>query len=474
MLKYKIIFIYREGFMKLLFSFIFLFFISFQVQAQAQAQAEFQYKVLIDYYNNSSNRKKFDWADFPKKNLQQMHIEYINYRIDQFDWESFANKETLKKHIEHRNQTFNKHTIGIPVIFYLDKIYLVRIEQELKLYDMGIKKGLSAELIQAAKEAIALHWENINSKENQSKAYAGLGSSADVSIIKPKDRDKRRYYKGIWNLYTADYEIVFNMVNKGDKRLYKDLGSNDEFYVKFITPYLKRHLKKMQDIAQAYYNSLGGELDYEATRTLGQYYYYKNIKKPFKNLNLMNLTDMYLHSLKVYNSFVENFKTPIAEHQEELMKTIEDWHTNQAFLGIDSWIDSYKIYEVDVMPVIVVARLRKFYEAPMEVKEKATVFLRNDVLYNEKFINTNDEYLLNARVNALIGLHALGVATVEEENLYDQAVEKRIIAPRDRVNSYASRSVPLPDVTNKAIEQRHHRRQELSFNLRISNLQTRM
>ena len=58
-----------------------------------------------------------------------------------------------------------------------------------------------------------------------------------------------------------------------------------------------------------------------------------------------------------------------------------------------------------------------------------------------------------ARVNALIGLHALGVATNEEEKLYNQAVEKRIIAPRARVNSYASRGEPLPDVTNKTKEQ---------------------
>ena len=83
---------------------------------------------------------------------------------------------------------------------------------------------------------------------------------------------------------------------------------------------------------------------------------------------------MHLNSVKIYNSFVENFKTPIGPYQKELMRTIEDWYTHIAFLGIDGWIDSYKIYEVDVRPVTVAARLYKFYEAPMEVKEKAAVF----------------------------------------------------------------------------------------------------
>ena len=434
--------------MKLLFSFVFLFFISFQAQAQAM--------VLINYYNNSSNRNEFDWDAFPKKNILQKHIEYINHRINHFDWEAFTNKETLQKHIDDRNQMFNIYPAGVPATIYLDNIYLVRIEQELKLYDMGIKKGLSPEMIQVAKKAIALHWENLNSKENQAKTYVGLGGFADVSIMEQKNREKKYYYDGIWDLYTADYEIVFNMVKKGDKHLFKALGSNDEFYVKFITPYVKIFLERITNTTQAYYNSLGGELDYETFRRTG--YGYKegpyHIKRLFKELNVINLTDMYLNSLKIYKSFVENFKTPIGEHQKELMRVIKDWHTNQAFLAVDGWIDSYKIYGVTLSHVIVAARLRKFYEAPPEVKQKIAIFLRNDIFYNKIFTNTDDKNKFRARVNALIGLHALGVATVEEEKLYNQAVEQGIITPNvTRVNSYAARSVPLPDVTNKAKEQ---------------------
>ena len=345
-----------------------------------------------------------------------MHIEYINYRIDQFDWEAFANKETLKKHIEHRNQTFNKHTIGIPVIFYLDKIYLVRIEQELKLYEMGIKQGLSPKLIQVAKKAIALHWENINSKENQAKAYAGLGSSVDVI-----HRKKRRYYKGIWELYTAEYEIVLNMVNKGDKRLYKTLGSNDEFYVKFITPYVKRHLKKIQDTAETYYNSLGGELDYEIP--LDRSYLYR--ETTFKSFNSTKLIDMYSDSLEVYNSFVKNFESrPIGLHQKELMRTIEDWYMHQAFLAVDGWIDSYKIYGINLKPLAVIAQLRKFYEAPMEIKKIIALFLRNDILNNKELMR---EYLfsLEAQIDALEILHSLELATAEDTELYNIAKEQR-------------------------------------------------
>ena len=92
MLNYKIIFIYREGFMKLLFSFIFLFFLSFQTQAQ----------ILIEYP--------------------------IHLNMDEFDWEAFTNKENIQRDIYDRNRRFKTYGVKINSID-LNKIDLVQIEQ---------------------------------------------------------------------------------------------------------------------------------------------------------------------------------------------------------------------------------------------------------------------------------------------------------------------------------------------------------
>ena len=424
--------------MKLLFSFIFLFFLSFQAQAQALR--------LIEYYHNTSN---FDWSALTEKNVFQKHIEYRNHSMDQFDWEVFTNKEILQKNIDYRNEMFNDQWAGVSIIFSVDKVYLVRIEQELELYKMGIKTGLSDEIIQLAEETIALHWENLNRIENQTKSFAGLRGSIDVIAMEKVDITKTDFYKGTWELYTADYETVFNMVKKGDKALYKALASNDEFYVKFITPYVKKHLKKMQDTAEAYYNSLDGELNYKTSRGTNRTY----LEGPFKNINVWNLTDMYLNSFKIKKSFVENFKTPIGKYQKELMKAIEDWHVHLAFLGADSRIASYKVYKMNVNPNFIVTKLYKFYDAPVEVKEKIAVFLRNDILYNEKFINTDVGRLLRARVDALINLNYLNVATAEEQKLYKESIEQGIIR-YNSTHSFSARNLPLPDVTKKSEEQK--------------------
>ena len=84
----------------------------------------------------------------------------------------------------------------------------------------------------------------MNRIENQIKAYAGLGGFVDVSIMKKINGTKPEYYKETWKLSEAEYKTVLNMLNKEDKRLYKILGSNDEFYVKFITPLCKKIVKK--------------------------------------------------------------------------------------------------------------------------------------------------------------------------------------------------------------------------------------
>ena len=383
MLKYKLTFIHREGFMRLLFSFVFLFFLSFQAQAQS----------LIEYP--------------------------IHLNMDEFDWEAFTNKENIQKHIDRRNRRFKIHGAKI-ITIDLSKKDLVQIEQELELYKRGIKTGLSSEIIQLAEEAIALHRENVNSIENKINAYAGLGGSIDVLVMEQINGTKPEFYKETWELSEAEHEIVFNMVNIEDKRLYEALGSNDEDYAEFIIPYVKRLLKKIQNTTEAYYNSLGGELDYEIP--LGRGYLYR--ETTFKSFNADNLIDMYSNSLEIYNSFVKNFENrPIGSHQKELMRVIEDWYVHQAFLAVDGWINSYKIYGIYLRPLAVIRQLRNFYEAPMEIKKMIALFLRNDILNNEELMR---EYLfsLDARIDALEILHSLGLATTEETELYNVAKEQ--------------------------------------------------
>ena len=293
MLKYRITFNHREGFMRLLFSFVFLFFLSFQAQAQS----------LIEYP--------------------------IHLNMDEFDWEAFTNKENIQKHIDRRNRRFKIHGAKI-ITIDLSKKDLVQIEQELELYKRGIKTGLSPEIIQLAEEAIALHRENVNSIENKINAYAGLrGFVATTTMEQINEKD---YYNGTWRLYEADHEIVLNMVKKQDKRLHKALGSNDEKYAEFITPYVKRFIKKIQNTTQNYYYSLGRDLDYKTTRDIVDDGYY--LEGTFKELNAINIKDIYFNSVRIYKSFVKNFENPTGIHQRELMRVIENWHKNQALMSL--------------------------------------------------------------------------------------------------------------------------------------------
>ena len=421
MLQYKIYFTYREGFMKLLFSFVFLFFLSFQTQAI----------VLLDYPDKNGNIDQFNWKAFPNKNNLQLHIEYSSYRMDQFDWEAFTNKENIQEHIDYRERRLVKsYLFSVPGVFKSDKIYLIRIEQELELYKWGIKRGLSPEMIQLAEEAIALHWDDINRVENQIKAYTGLGDSVDVKAVGKINGRAEKYHRGVWSLYEVDREIVFSMLKKEDKRLYKALASNDEIYAEFITPFVKRFLKKIKDTAEAYYNSLGGEVDYKISFE-GFFY----VETTFKEVNVYNLTDIYLNSVEMYNSFIENFKFPIGKHQKELMRIIEDWHAHQAFLGAEAVIEAYKVYGISLRPLAVIRQLREFHVAPIEVKEKIAVFLREDILNNEDPIG---EYLFikpAARIDSLEVLSFLGVATAEEEELYNQAKEQERQKIKEHIKS---------------------------------------
>ena len=281
--------------MKLLFSFVFLFFLSFQTQAQ----------VLIE--------------------------PPIDLNMDEFDWEAFTNKENIQKHIDDRNQLFKTYGVKILSIKW-SKIDLVQIEQELELYKRDIKTGLSSEIIQLAEEVIALHWRHVNSIEYQINTYAGLGDFVDINAMKQLNGTKEEYYKETWELYKTEHKIVLNMVKKKDMALYKALGSNDEDYAEFITPYVKRLLKKIQHTIQTYYYSLGREVDYKTTRDTSYDYY---LEGTFKELNAINITDMYIDSLEIYESFVENFKNPVGVHQKELMNVLENWYKYQVLMGFN-------------------------------------------------------------------------------------------------------------------------------------------
>ena len=392
--------------MKLLFSFTFLLFSSLSFQVQSQ--------VLI---KGSASE----------------------YDFNKFDWSSFTNK--AQEYIDFKNEIVNEIGAGFIISrINLDKSDLIRIEQELGLYKQGIKTGLSAEMIQAAEEAIALHWENVNKLENQIKVHAGLVEGL-VDVITPMVGKTEEYYNGAWELHKGDHNIVFNMVEKKDEALYKAFGGNDEAYAEFIAPYVERYMQKMGETAQTYYDSLGGELNYEVPVKSGN----RKINTTFKDFNFINLMEMYLNSLEIYKCFTKNFKEPVGVNQQKLMGSIYDWHTNQALLGMNSRIEGYKTYGIETKPNAVAYSFFKFYDAPIEVKEKIGDFLRNDILNNPEFIDSEERLVLKARVNALVGLNYLGVATPEEQELYKKAIEQGVIGIyKDNPHAFSRSALPLP------------------------------
>ena len=130
-------------------------------------------------------------------------------------------------------------------------------------------------------------------------------------------------------------------------------------------------------------------------------------------------------------------------NQQGLMGSIQAWHTNQAFLGANGLIKTYENFGMASNPGAVTIELLGFYDAPAEVKEKMGDFLRNDILNNKEYINTNDTTLLGARVDALIGLNSFGLATPEEQELFNKAIERGIIRYHNP-HTFFGRPVPLP------------------------------
>ena len=141
------------------------------------------------------------------------------------------------------------------------------MDQELALYKQGIKTDLPVD-IEEAEKAIRLHWENIRSIENQIQAYAGLGVSVEdlegITAV-PMIGEAKVYRNAVWDLYQGDHEIVFNMVEKKDEDLYKALGGDDEAYARFISPYVKKYMEKIEGTAKGYFASLQSAYDTESS-----------------------------------------------------------------------------------------------------------------------------------------------------------------------------------------------------------------
>ena len=371
---------------------------------------------------------------FSSLSLQaQVLIEYpINLNMDQFDWSAFSDKANTQKQIDFENQIFKllgpESTItGLNI----GKSDLMRLEQELELYKLGIKTDFPVD-IGEAEEAIRLHWENIMDIESQIQNEAGLGGSVEIPgemTAVPMIGDAKAYRNAVWDLYQGDHKIVFNLIEKTDEDLYELLGGDDEAYAQFISPYVEKYMEKIEGTAEGYFASL-------------QFAY--SGKAELNKKDVASLIEMYSGSLKIYNCFNKNFKNPVGVHQQALMGVIKTWHKDQGLLGADSLIKTYENYGMEANPGAVVMSLWDFDDAPDEVKAKIGTFLRKDILNNEDFMNAKDRKRLGARVKALVGLKYLGILNPEEEKIFNQALEKGIIIQSSKGDSFWGFSRPLP------------------------------
>ena len=373
--------------MRLLFSFVFFLFsvLPFQVQAQ----------VLIEYP--------------------------ISLNMDQFDWSAFSDKETVQKETDFNNEIFK--LLGPEYIttgLNIGKLDLVTLEQELALYKSGIKQGLSEEEIKSAEEAIKLYRENILSIESQIQSLAGLG---DPAVALTDEKKREAYRNSAWELYKGDHEIIFNMVEKKDENLYKILGSDDEVYAGFIAPYVESGTKRIEEKAQAYYDSLQSA--------------YKT-KSLFNRSDLSSLNEMYLGSLEIYNCFKKNFKNPVGVGQQNLEAMIKSWHRDQGLLGVDGFIETYKAYGLKSGPGAIIRSLLEFREAPNEVKIKLESFFRE--IWNDETLKLGTKQTQkSAHVKSLIGLKYLGALNEEEERAFEDYLEKGIIKAHPNGVTYSIR-----------------------------------
>ena len=168
----------------------------------------------------------------------------FEYNFNQFDWQAFSDKAKVQEFIDSRKQTLEYVPSRISNVLNLDKLDLVRIEQELSLYEQGFKESLSYEEIEQAEEAIRLHWESIRDIEDQIQMSSGL-KVATIGSFQPLGKASAEdYLTGVWELYKGDHEVLFNMVEKTDKNLYNLLGQDDEAYAKVIMPQVEQYTAK--------------------------------------------------------------------------------------------------------------------------------------------------------------------------------------------------------------------------------------
>ena len=396
--------------MRLISFFLFFFFSSFLSVHQVQAQA----KVLLEYE--------------------------VSQDMNLFDWRVFIEEGEIQEQIGLRDRRFYYFGAGRPVLRRLnfDKLHLVQIELELGLYKRGLKLGLSGEEIERAEEAIERHWESIVGIEGQIRYYAGVSEwplDLEEDSSRPLFGKVEDYREGVWKLYEGDHEVLFSMVEKKYEGLYKDLEEDDEKYAELIRPSVGSYMKKIEDFSSLYHESLQsayrGEISYDENDL------YTN--------NVLNLDKIYLGSLEIYDCFKKNFKDEVwGEHQEALKSEILSWHTKQSMWGVDGYIEPYR-RGFESNPWFITNELQNFKKAPLEVRERIAEFYRNNMLYNEGFINTDEKRKLGARVEALIGLKYLDLLTEEEQELFDRAVSAGVIELVDEEdNVFWGESSPLP------------------------------
>ena len=347
----------------------------------------------------------------------------LEYDFNQFDWQAFVTEENIQKSIDFRNQGFHYFGPNINTLNFLNfnKMDLVRLEQELSLYEQEIKEGLSYEEIEQAKEAIRLHRENISSIEGtilqEGLMLKVMGGSTVVSALAS--------IEAVRELYKGDQEIVFNLVEKTDEKLYSALG-NDEDYAKLILPQVEQYTKKMGIITQSYYDSLWSSDQVELNESY-----------------INNLMRIHSSSLEIYKCFLKNFQNPEGgEHQQKLKETIESWYGLQSQLGAGALISAYQ-NGIRTNPSKVSRGLHDFQSTLPEVKVKIANFYRNDFLNNPAFKNSDSAYVLGARVDALIGLKYLDQLNEQEQELFNKALEQGVIR-RSGTDSFIGSIRPLP------------------------------
>ena len=150
----------------------------------------------------------------------------------------------------------------------------------------------------------------------------------------------------MWDLYNRDHQILFDLVEKTDENLYKNLlKGDDEAYARLILPQVKKYTEKTNAMAKAYYDSI-----------VSSYARHDPLNKR-KVAEFLGISD---NSLIIYNCFIKNFQGPTGEHQKALKQAIESWYGQQTEWGADSLIETYKVYGMESNPSSIAYSLNDF------------------------------------------------------------------------------------------------------------------